>query len=258
MERALRMIQFFTDFGWHGPYVGQMRAAVYTHGHANGIPVVDLMHDAPKHDPRAASYLLAALVDAMPPETVCAGVVDPGVGTERDAVILRAGGRYFVGPDNGLFEIPARRHRDAAWHRITWRPEKLSASFHGRDLFTPVAARIAAALRDKAPEPDWLSSLAEECSPPAFGASWPDELDEVIYVDDFGNCVLGRRSAAATPGSVIRIGQLELPFARTFGAVPEGGAFWYENSMGLMEIAVNKGSAADRLALGIGTPVTIA
>ena len=186
------MILLFTDFGLAGPYVGQMRAVLA--GAAPGIDTIDLMHDAPAHDPRRAAYLLAALADGFEPGTVCVGVVDPGVGSARPPLILEADGRWFVGPGNGLFELVRRRARRARHWRITWRPARLSATFHGRDLFAPVAAMIA---RGDPPPGDAIGMAAAEshrgAEPP--GAGWPDDLPEIVYIDGFGNLMTGLRAA---------------------------------------------------------------
>ena len=135
------MIVLFTDFGLEGPYIGQMQAVLCRE--TPRIPVVNLCADVPCHEPRAAAYLLAAYAVEFPEGSVFLGVVDPGVGGERAAVVVRADGRWYVGPDNGLFNVVAMRAGAVEWWDITWRPARLSASFHGRDLFAPVAARIA-------------------------------------------------------------------------------------------------------------------
>ena len=119
-----------------------------------------LAHAAPAMNPRASAYLLAALAPSIKGEASFVCVVDPGVGTERRALALRADGRWFVGPDNGLLDVVGRRAQAAEWWEITWRPEQLSATFHGRDLFAPVAAKLA---RGEAPpgrrwRPPWTWS----------------------------------------------------------------------------------------------------
>ena len=128
------MIVLFTDFGVTGPYVGQMKSVLCQQ--ASTIPVIDLMHDAPTFDPQAAAYLLASLVSEFPHDSVFLCVVDPGVGSDRRPLIAKINERWFVGPDNGLFNIVARHALDISkmkWWEITWQPERLSASFHGRD-----------------------------------------------------------------------------------------------------------------------------
>ena len=135
------MIVSFTDFGFHGPYTGQMKAVL--HQMAPGVPVIDLFADAPVNNPKASAYLLAAYAAWFPPQTIFLCVVDPEVGGARPPVIVEADGRWYVGPGNGLFELVQRRASETRSWTIDWRPERLSASFHGRDLFAPVAAMLA-------------------------------------------------------------------------------------------------------------------
>jgi len=238
------MILVFSDFGLAGPYVGQMRAAVLMHD--PDAVVVDLMNDAPPRDPRAAAYLLAALAGHTPAGSVFLAVVDPGVGAERPPVILGADGRYFVGPGNGLFEIVCRRADTTRAWRIDWRPDTLSDSFHGRDLFAPVAAMLGKGLFPQA------SEIPLEVS----AATWPDDLPEAIYVDAFGNVMTGLRASLFDQTTRISAAGHLLQRARTFSDVAPGEAFWYENSIGLAEIAVNCGRAGDVLNLKPGDPVT--
>lgn len=245
------MILLFTDFGYAGPYVGQVHAVLARD--APDARVIDLMHDAPAHDPRAAAYLLAALVPDMPKGSICVAVVDPGVGTDRPPVVLEADGRRFVGPGNGLFELVRRRAASARQWRIDWRPETLSASFHGRDLFAPVAAMLA---RGEAPPgqpfPDgWRDA------PDRPGADWPDDLAEIIYCDRFGNAMTGLRAAAVAATATLRLSGRAVRRARVFGEAPPGRPFWYGNSIGLAEIALRDGSAAAALGIGPGDPVGV-
>ena len=135
------MIVLFTDFGVRDPYVGQVKARLAEH--APGQPIIDLLHEVPDFNPHAGAHLLAAFAAGFPPGSVFLAVVDPGVGTPRDAVVAMAGGRWFVGPDNGLLSVVSARHPDTRLWRITWQPKGLSATFHGRDLFAQIAAEIA-------------------------------------------------------------------------------------------------------------------
>ena len=141
------MIVLFTDFGINGPYVGQMKAVLFQQ--APGVSVVDLFADAPAFEPQLSAYLLAAYVNEFPQGSVFLCVVDPGVGNQsRRPVIVKVDERWFVGPDNGLFNVICTRAKNPKaiqWWQITWQPPKLSSSFHGRDLFAPVAARLASA-----------------------------------------------------------------------------------------------------------------
>ena len=239
------MILTATDFGIEGPYMGQLRAACLTA--APETPVVDLCLDLPAFHPRHAAYLLAAWTPPLNPADVLLGIVDPGVGGPRNAIIARLeSGGYCVGPDNGLFGILARQRGDAEWWRIDWRPQRLSASFHGRDLFAPVAAALA-----QGASPDSLATPAT----PVNIQDWPDDLDQVLYIDRYGNAMTGRRAQTLATKTQLRIGETAIPHARTFSEARPGQAFWYENSSGLVEIAAREASAARLFNLSPGMGV---
>ncbi|HXZ00520.1 MAG TPA: SAM-dependent chlorinase/fluorinase [Stellaceae bacterium] len=241
------MIALFTDFGLAGPYTGQVKAVL--HRLAPGVPVIDLFADAPSRNPKAAAYLLAAYGAWFPAGTVFLAVVDPGVGGERAALLVEAEGKRYVGPDNGLFEILRRRAGAARVSEVVWRPETLSASFHGRDLFAPVAAMLARGdSLQTAPRPDDVGRRAD----------WPDDLAEIVYVDHYGNALTGLRAAALPANAALIAAGRRIPRARTFSSVAAGEAFWYENSNGLAEIAVNLGRADEALGLAIGSGVEVA
>lgn len=242
-----RMVVLFTDFGVTGPYVGQMKAAIW--GLAPAVPVIDLFSDAPRYDPVAAAHLLAAYAGDFPAGTVFVGVVDPGVGTAlRRPIVADIDGSYFVGPDNGLFDVVARRACIASKREIRWQPQRLSASFHGRDLFAPVAAKLAS----NTLYPEWLG----EAEPFAI-ADEADELAKVIYIDGFGNVMTGLRAYGIAIDRKIEAGGQQIGWARTFAEAGEGELFWYENANGLLELAVNRGNAAERLALSLGDEISI-
>lgn len=242
------MILLYTDFGRDGPYVGQMHTVLAVE--APGVPVIDLMHDAPAFDPVAAGALLAALRPWIPAGAVVVAVVDPGVGTDRPAVALHCDGRWFVGPDNGLLATTVRRApaADTAAWTLTWRPERLSASFHGRDLFAPVAARLARG----EPVPG-----APRAPASLDRAEIADPLPAIIAIDGYGNAMTGLPAAETSPDALLAVAGRRLRFARTFGAAPPDRAFWYANSLGLVEIAVRNGNAAARLSLRRGQPVAL-
>lgn len=237
------MIALFTDFGWSGPYVGQMHAVLARDGVTD--PVIDLMHDAPAFDPVAAGHLLAALVPAMPAGMICVGVIDPGVGTARDPVVVEADGQWFVGPDNGLFDIVSARATDTRRWRITRAPERDSATFHGRDLFAPVAARIARG----------SAVPGHALSPREYPDDAGADRGAIIYIDAFGNAVTGLRPPESGVVPVLNVAGRCLSPGRTFADAAPGEALCLVNSMGLVEIAVNCGSAAGMFGLTVGTPV---
>lgn len=241
------MIAMFTDFGPAGPYTGQMEAVL--HRDAPGIPIVSLFADAPAGKPKPCAYLLAAYDAWFPPGTVLLCVVDPGVGSGRRALIVEADGRFYVGPDNGLFELVLRRAAHRRLWQITWAPSVLSASFHGRDLFAPVAARMARG----DPVDRFGRPVAVE---PRL--DWPDDLAEIVYIDHYGNALTGLRGETVSPKAKLRAGGKAVAPRRTFSAARPGQAFWYVNSNGLAEIAVNGGRADRALGLEIGSPVAVA
>ena len=243
------MIVLFTDFGSTGPYVGQIKAVLCQA--APSTPVIDLMHDAPTFDPQASAYLLASLIDEFPQGCVFLGVVDPGVGSRRRPLIAKINQRWFVGPDNGLFDIAARHSMDDSdieWWEISWQPQRLSASFHGRDLFAPVAAMLA---NGEAPPGQAIEISADRLR------RWPSDLEKIIYIDHFGNAMTGIRAANLDNDQIIAVGEQRLFWARTFADVAAGQGFWYENSSGLVELAVNQGRADQILRLAIGDDVTL-
>lgn len=242
------MIALFTDFGWNGPYVGQMKSVLYKMSPT--MPVVDLMHDAPVYNPRASAYLLASLVNNFPKDTVFLCIVDPGVGNrERKPVVMKTEKYWFVGPENGLFNVLAMRANDLEYWDITWEPENLSSTFHGRDLFAPVAALLA---NNK------MYNLRQEYNlEERINYSWEEDLSEIIYIDHYGNCITGIRASTIAQDSKISVANLVLDRQKTFSSVPVDGAFWFENSSGLVEIAINKSSFSKKYKLVEGNSVCV-
>lgn len=207
------------------------------------VAVIDALHDAPDYGIEPAAHLLAALAPQYPKRSVFLAVVDPGVGGKRDAIVIEADGRRFVGPDNGLLSILWTRARSRKCWRIAWRPARLTSSFHGRDLFAPVAAALAAG---RAPR-GWLERKRRPQV--TLGA---EDLPRIIYVDHYGNALTGLRRFRKDRR--LRAGGRTLTYARTFEEAK--GPFWYENSMGLVEIAAPRASAARLLRLRIGGKVS--
>lgn len=244
------MIVLFTDFGADDIYVGQVKARLALT--APGVAVVDLLHNAPDFSPRPSAHLLAALCGQFPEGSVFLAVVDPGVGTARPAVIVEADGRYYIGPDNGLLSVMAARARQRRQWRITWRPEQLSATFHGRDWFAPVAAAIAA----KGSPAAWPPGRVD--ARPSLEVEWGEaDLAEIIYFDHYGNALTGLRAAHLAADARLSLHDLILSPGRTFADQAPGKAFWYANSLGLVEITVNQGSAALMLGLRLGDAVAV-
>lgn len=237
-------IFLFTDFGAGDLYAGQVKAVLARL--APGIAAIDLTHEAPTFHVTAGAHLLSALSACCCEGDVVLAVVDPGVGGDRAAVVVKARGAWFVGPDNGLLAVVAARAPDAQVWEIVWRPGTIAPSFHGRDLFAPIGAWLASGRVGA----DMLSRRDAL----AVGSDGAD-LAQIIYIDHFGNAMTGLRAAHLMREAWLLCGGQELGYARVFGDAPPGGLFWYENSLGLAEIAMNQGSAARALQLSVGQPV---
>jgi S-adenosylmethionine hydrolase len=262
-------ISFLSDYGWADDFVGTCHAVI-----AKLCPnarVIDLTHGIPRHDVRAGALALRSALDYLPDGVVLA-VVDPDVGAARRAVALESpAGRVFVGPDNGLL-IPAA---DAAGGvvqavdiaRSTFRLEPVSATFHGRDIFAPVAARLAAGeLLATAGDPlDPAELLRLELPRPRLESE--TLITHVIYIDRFGNVQLDA-GHEDLEGSGLRLGReaaLELPrgdtataqYARTFADVSAGEVLVYEDAQRRLAIAVSGGDAAAHLGLGLDDELPI-
>lgn len=235
------MLFLCTDFGFEGPYVGQMKGLAAEK--APACQVIDLIHDLPKFNAHAASYFIAAIVQYLPLDCIVVAVVDPGVGSRRKPVVLRADHRWIVGPGNGLMDVVAKRASSVRYHEIVYQPEKLSASFHGRDLFMPVALSI------------FHENYSDEMFIPIQSPDLekvPAEIAEIIYIDGFGNLMTGLSADLHSELEKITFKEKVISRARTFSDKEKGHAFFYENSQGLLEIAVNCGSAQQFFDAQIG------
>lgn len=239
------MIILFTDYGLAGPYIGQVEAVLLQESPRDSV--INLFADLPRQNPKAGAYLLAAYATEFPKGSIFFCVIDPGVGTFQDnPVVMRIDNRWFVGPDNGVFDIVVRRAKQIECWKIHWRPEKMSSSFHGRDLYAPVCAMIANGIDIPGEKILWQDKH-----------QWPDELNEAIYIDAFGNCMTGISAAGMNKEAILHVSGKELRYAKTFSEAEKGEPFWYENANGLIEIAVNKGNAAEELGLQVTAKIIV-
>ncbi len=244
----MRLITLLTDFGTVDSYLAEVKGVLLT-----AIPeavLVDVTHSVPPGDVRAAAYLLGRVWHRFPVGTVHFAVVDPGVGTGRAALALGAHGHYFVGPDNGLFTYVLR---DAKVQIVSLpTPDGASATFHGRDLFAPAAAALAAG--------EALAGLGEPFAGMPVRLVYAEPhyegksvVGQVVYVDRFGTLVTNLTPDLVPHYAAVEVEGLEVgPLRRTFGDVPTGGLVAYLGSGGQVEIAVRDGSAARRLGMGVG------
>jgi S-adenosyl-L-methionine hydrolase (adenosine-forming) len=239
-------IFLFTDFGSADIYVGQVKAVL--HALSPGGAVIDLSNDLAPFDVEAAAHLLDALARQLPVGSVAICVVDPGVGSDRGGVAVHADERWLVGPDNGLMSVVAARSAAAEFYDLAPLDRPLSASFHGRDLFAPHAASLASSntAREALHRREHLRVELD-----------PQDLPRIVHVDHYGNAITGiRASSLAVNGTLVVQGR-RLRHARVFSEVAAGALFWYENSIGLVEIAANQASAAALLGLCVGQTVEL-
>jgi S-adenosyl-L-methionine hydrolase (adenosine-forming) len=268
MSDSAPVITFLSDYGVQDDFVGVCHGVI-----ARICPaarVIDLTHGVGRHDVRAGALILESTLPYLP-VGVHLAVVDPDVGAARRAVALRlADDRVLVGPDNGLLSLAAGQAGgvveavEIAHSRF--RLEPVSATFHGRDIFAPVAAHLAAGVP--------FAEVGEPCDPAGLvRLSLPEpELMEglvvahALYVDRFGNIglnlgheelaafgfKLGRAVWIETPG-----GEVKLTYARTFADVPEGEPLAYEDAYRRLSIAISHGNAAEQLGIATGDELRV-
>jgi S-adenosyl-L-methionine hydrolase (adenosine-forming) len=261
------LVALLSDFGTRDHYVGAMKGAVLTV--CPDATLVDVVHDLPRHDIDAASFALGAAAPAFPPGTVFLAVVDPGVGSSRRALAVAAGGQRFVAPDNGLLSDVLTGHPNARLHEITnaglFRHD-VSPTFHGRDVFAPVAGRLAAGLA--------LEEVGAPCENP-IRLDWPrvvrrSEMEwtgEVLHADHFGNLTtnfergsLAEVLAAAQGDPSLVLVAVEgaiFPLVGTYSEIHPGEPCALLGSSRRLEIAVNQGDAARQLGARRGAKVHV-
>ena len=250
-----------SDFGTRDGYVGAMKGVML--GIGPRLRLCDIGHDVPAQSVIAASMMLRTACPYFPPGTVHLAVIDPGVGTERAEIVALAGGHAFVGPDNGIFSLAwqALGGMDGCW-RIDDHPHLLkvcSATFHGRDIFAPTAAALAANLLT--PEQIGTPIDPVRILLPLAVCAAGRVRGEVLYCDRFGNAVTNiERPLVHQIGrpAEVRLGTGRVvTVMRTYGDVPDGESVALIGSSGRLEVAVRYGSAAQVLGLEAGAPVEV-
>jgi len=257
----MNLIVLMTDFGDRDGYPGIMKGVIWSL--APQAQIADLTHQIGPQDITAGAMTLGRAWSYYPAGTVFVGVVDPGVGTRRRPLAGRIGERFFVGPDNGLASLPLQAAA-AGQLEIEWvvldRPEfwlpHPSSSFHGRDIFAPVAAHLVngvslAELGTPIPDPVRLALP----QPRATAAGW---LAPIIHVDHFGNLATGLgRDQLGDREVTLRIGTTELPLVQTFGERPPGSLIAMIDSSGCLAVCVVNGSAAQHLQARVGDIIEV-
>ena len=260
--RPSGIITITTDFGHKGPFAGVMKGVIL--GRFRDASIVDLGHDIPAHWPPEAGFWMSRAYPYFPPGTVHIGIVDPGVGTDRRILVAEHDGHVFMAPDNGLLGPVLDLPGDSTVRRLD--PDRLQAldlqtpslTFHGRDIFAPIGAEIAAgriAPTDTGtPTGDWTPGWIE---PPEVTQDKVSGI--VITIDAFGNLIsnIDQSLLAAMQKPVALIAGHRLDLKPTYGRVPPGSYLALINSFGVLEIARAEGSAAEGLGSDRGAPVIV-
>ncbi len=256
------IITLTTDFGQQDPFVAVMKGSILTR--FPSARLIDLTHEIVVHWPAEAGFWLARSFEYFPPGTVHAAVVDPGVGTAREIVVVSARGHVLVAPDNGLLAPVVARCEDARTVRLAptvlaeLRIDRVSPTFHGRDIFAPIAAELAAGRRS----PESLGPPASALIP-----SWVEEpetrggqiVGTVITIDHFGNLITNIDAALVKrfEQPAVRAGSHTFQLLRTYGDVRPGEYLALINAFDVLEIACAQRSAAESLGLNRGAPVIV-
>jgi hypothetical protein len=259
---AARIITLTTDFGTRDTFVGVMKGVIL--GLAPAARIVDLTHEIPPQDVRAGAYALGCAVPYFPPGTIHVAVVDPGVGTHRRALLVETRDAFLIGPDNGVLGLAAPAAATVRTLDVSRSPARrrpVSRTFHGRDVFAPVAAALASGA---APE-----RLGRPTDPmhrlrlPRVRASACTLAGEVLWVDRFGNLITNiarrdlERAAFRDRRVSVRVGEHVLRLRHSYAGGPAGKPLALVNSFDLLEIAVRDGAAAPALDVGPGTRVIV-
>jgi hypothetical protein len=243
------LITLLTDFGTSDGYVGEVKGVLESA--LRDVKVIDVAHDVRRHDTNGARLTLARYWRRFPHGTVHMAIVDPGVGSERAALAVESAGYFLVGPDSGILS-PALYQPDARAVQLAV-PAGSSVTFHGRDVFAPAAAALAAG------EP--IESLGAPCEAPVILRTPEPQrtasgglAGEIIHIDAFGNALT---NLIAPGGGVVAVRDMRFAVGRTYSDVAVGEGIALTGSSGLIEIAVREGSAAGVFGLRCGDRVTL-
>lgn len=256
------IITLTTDFGLQDAYVGSMKGVILSiHP---GVRLVDIAHQLPSHRILQAAYLLREACPRFPAGSIHVAVVDPGVGGTRRPVLLRIEDRFYVGPDNGIFgRLLEDLGLQGAWrleNRAYFLPS-VSRTFHGRDVFAPVAAHLARGV-----PPEAFGAAVTDPSPLPFPPPRQEAAElkgQVAWVDRFGNCITNLTAEgvfAWAKGASFAVRAASKTFtdlSESYESIPRGEALVVFNSMGLLEIACNQARADQILGLTEGDPVVL-
>ena len=249
-----RIVGLITDFGDKDSYIGELKAAFFAGTQLGHI--IDISHKVAIGDVKSCSYLLSRVALVFPDDSIFVAIVDPSVGSDRQAVIIRSGKRILIGPDNGVFARSIRWDDDFEVRVIGWEDidhNRRSNTFHGRDLFVPVAAQIV-----EGKDFSEIGTFGQLKN--TFCPATPDRTNTgfegtVLYIDTFGN--IATDIPNQTSGK-IKLGLFdEIEYSESYSSHPNNELFWLHGSDGCIEIALNCGHAGKKAGVLPGDPVEI-
>lgn len=244
------IVTILTDFGLTEPFVGVMKGVMS--GIDPGLRFIDLCHGIPAHDVRAGAFWLARALSWFAPGTTHLCVVDPGVGTARRALVAECRGQYFVAPDNGLLAPVFAGATPAIYSAPV--PDTASRTFHGRDVFAPLAAKVASGRAAPSSLGVATTEFERLASPSLAVASDGSLSGRIVVVDHFGNLMSDLNPGDGLLRGRVRIGSQWYPLVSSYQDA-NGGVAALVNSWGVIEVFCDKGRACDRLGLGTGSQV---
>ena len=256
------MITLTSDFGLRDPYVAEMKGVILTIN--PNTTVIDITHEIEKFDTRKAAFILASAVPYFPDGTVHLAVVDPGVGTQRRAIVIQAKKNFFVGPDNGILILAAQNEGVEHVYHLTnskFMLRKVSSTFHGRDIFAPAAAYL-----EKGVQPAEFGSEVKNPIIPAFAKvkyRSGSLTGEILDVDGFGNIVtnINEKDLVCKEGKTVSVeltgASLKLLFGKVYAQAKRNEPILLIGSHGFLEIALNQASAAEKFHVKAGDKIKV-
>lgn len=260
----MKVITLLTDFGYHDSYVAEMKGVILKI--TKNVIIVDITHDVQPQNVEQAAFLLYTCIPYFPEDTIHVGVVDPGVGTSRKSLIIDCKNYFLVGPDNGLLIPSAKRSKEFRVFEIKnkdFLPKEISPTFHGRDIFAPVAAYLARGIS--------VENLGEEIEDYIdldleFGKLKGSVIEgKIMHVDRFGNLITNIEGKIVLDrikyGDYVDVNvegkDFKLPFLKSYGFAKRKEIFLTVGGNGFLEIGMNMGSAYDKIGKGVGEKIIL-
>ena len=256
------MITLTSDFGLKDPYVAEMKGVILTINPK--ATLIDITHDVEKFNIRMAAFMLASAAPYFPQGTVHLAVVDPGVGSQRRAILIQTEKGFFVGPDNGILVLAAQNQGIEHIYQLTnpkFMLHKISSTFHGRDIFAPAAAHL-----DKGVQPTEFGTEIKDPTSPKFTKvkrANGSLIGEVMHIDGFSNIItnINETDMVQNQAKIVKVElpdiSLKLTFGKTYAEAKPKEPIALIGSHGFLEIALNQGKAAEKFRAKAGDKIVV-